>query len=151
MRVESGLRAVALFEAAKGAIVLLAGFGVLTHLHADLQLLGENVVSHLHLNPAKGVGHIFIAAGQDLGDAQLLGLAAGAMVYALMRFAEAFGLWHGKAWAEWFAVATGVLYIPFEVHGLLTTGHWRHAVALGLNIAVVALMAYLLARKRASD
>lgn len=150
VRMQRGLRAVALLEAAKGAIVLLAGSGILMHLHVDLQMLGERIVSHLHLNPANGIGHIFVTAGRNIGDAQLLGLAAGALAYALMRFTLAFGLWNGKAWAEWFAIATALLYVPFELHGLFTTGHWSHLAALAVNLAVVAFMAWVLARRRAS-
>lgn len=147
--VQRGLRVVAVLEATKGAIVLLAGFEILMHLHVDAQQLGERIVSHLHLNPANGIGHIFAAAARNLGDARLLGLAAGALAYASMRFTLAFGLWNGRAWAEWFAIATGLLYIPFELNGLFTKGHWSHLVALAVNLAVVAFMAWALARRRA--
>jgi hypothetical protein len=44
---------VAAFEAAKGLLVLAAGFGLLSLLHKDVQVLAERFVDRLHLNPAK--------------------------------------------------------------------------------------------------
>ena len=44
-----GLRAVAAFEAVKGAIVLIAGFGLARLIDTDLQQAAENLVDRLHL------------------------------------------------------------------------------------------------------
>ena len=41
MKASTPLRAVAVFEAAKGALVLLAGFGLLRYAHADAQPIAE--------------------------------------------------------------------------------------------------------------
>ena len=85
------VRAVALFEAAKGALVWLAGFGALSLLHRDVQRFAEQLVGHLHLNPAKHYPHIFLDAAADLTEARLLLLAAFAATYGLVRFIEAYG------------------------------------------------------------
>jgi len=42
----------------------------------------------------------------------LWALALAAMLYAAVRFAEAYGLWHGRSWAEWFAILTGGYIFP---------------------------------------
>ena len=64
-----GLRAIAVFEAAKGALVLLAGFGVLGLLHRDLQAIAERLVRFSHLNPASKYPRIFVAAADRVTDA----------------------------------------------------------------------------------
>ncbi|HEX4985042.1 MAG TPA: DUF2127 domain-containing protein [Burkholderiales bacterium] len=148
MRLSDGLRAVALYEAAKGLLVLVAGFGVLTFMREDLQGVAERLVRHLHLNPAKGYPRIFIDAASNVSDARLWMLAGFALLYALLRWVEAYGLWHERRWAEWFAVLSGAIYVPAELYGL-----FRHATALrllllALNVGVVAYMVFILWRLR---
>ncbi|HUL77102.1 MAG TPA: DUF2127 domain-containing protein, partial [Vicinamibacteria bacterium] len=71
MRARTGLRAVAVFEGVKGALVLAAGCGALALVHRDLQALAEEVVSHFHLNPASRYPRIFLEAADRLGDGRL--------------------------------------------------------------------------------
>jgi hypothetical protein len=52
MRFAGAIRTVALVEAAKGALVLVAGLGLLSLVHHDAQRLAEVLVTHSHLNPA---------------------------------------------------------------------------------------------------
>lgn len=140
------LRAVALLEAAKGALVILAGFGALSLLHHDMQRFAERLVAHLHLNPAKHSPQIFIDAAAHLTDARLWTLAAFAACYGAVRLIEAYGLWFGRRWAEWFAAASGAIYVPFEVYELLHKASWLSAGALVVNLLVVGLMLYALLR-----
>ena len=128
------IRAVALFEAAKGTLVLLTGFGVLSLVHRDTQRFAEQLVGHLHLNPAKHFPRIFIDAAANLTETRLVLLAILAATYALVRFIEAYGLWRGRRWAEWFAAVSGAIYIPFELYELFK------GMKLAVNILVVALM-----------
>jgi len=74
----AGLKAVAMFEALKGLLVLLAGFGLLALVHHDVQAFVERIVVHLHLNPARHYPRVFIEAAGRLTDARLWLLAAGA-------------------------------------------------------------------------
>jgi uncharacterized membrane protein (DUF2068 family) len=135
---------VALAEAAKGALVLAVGFGLLLLIHRDLQGFAERLVSHAHLNPAAHYPRIFIEASNHLTDGRLLLLAAGATTYALVRFTEAFGLWHGRPWAEWFAALSGGIYVPFELYELHERVTWLGGAALVVNLVVVAFMLYCL-------
>ena len=88
-----GVRALALFEAAKGVLVIMAGFGLLAIVHRDAQHLAEALVRHMHLNPARHYPRIFINAAGRLTDHRLHLLAAGAFAYATVRLVEAYGLW----------------------------------------------------------
>lgn len=136
----STVRSVALFEAAKGTLVLLTGFGALTLIHYDIQLFAERLVGHLHLNPAKHYPRIFIDTAANLTDTRLRTLAALAASYALVRFIEAYGLWRGRRWAEWFAAASGGMYIPFELYELFKGINWLSLGALMANVLIVGLM-----------
>lgn len=133
----AGLRSIALLEAMKGAVVILAGCGLLALLHHDIQANAELLVTHLHLNPAKRVGRIFIEAAGHLNDSRLRLLALAALVYAVARFVEAYGLWRGKTWAQWFAVISGGIYLPFEVLELARSFAWLKVVTLTANLIVI--------------
>jgi uncharacterized membrane protein (DUF2068 family) len=142
------LRAIAIFEGAKGALVLAAGFGLLLLAHRDLQALAERAVEHLHLDPASRYPRIFIDLAARTTDTRLWLLALGAVAYAAVRFTEGYGLWKARPWAEWFAAASGAIYMPFEVHRIFHGGGWHAAVALALNAAIVAVMLYALVKRQ---
>ncbi len=74
----NGLRTVALFEGAKGLLVLLAGLGALELLHHNAQPAAEELVQHLRFNPASRYPRIFIQLAQQLTDSQLWLLGTGA-------------------------------------------------------------------------
>lgn len=136
----SAVRSVALFEAAKGTLVLLTGFGALSLIHHHAQLFAERLVGHLHLNPAKHYPRIFIDAAAHLTDTRLWILAILAASYGLVRFIEAYGLWRGRRWAEWFAAVSGCIYIPFELYELFHGINWLSLGALTVNVIIVGLM-----------
>jgi len=148
MRLSDGLRAVAIYEAAKGALVLLAGFGLLSLMHRDLQTVAEELVAHLHLNPAHGYPRIFLDATANVTNTRLWILAGFALAYAAIRGIEAYGLWLQKGWAEWFAVFSGAVYIPAEVYGLLRGVTWTKLLLLGINVCIVAYLIYVLWRTK---
>src|SRR3954468_8269397 len=85
------LRPIAIFEAFKGAVVLLAGFGLLSFLGRDNEEFAEKIIRHLQLNPAKHYSQIFITAMSQLNDSHLVALAGFAALYSIIRFAEAYG------------------------------------------------------------
>jgi uncharacterized membrane protein (DUF2068 family) len=139
----AGVRAVALFEAAKGALVIAAGLGLLALLHRDAQDTAESIVRHLHLNPARHYPRIFIEAAGRLTDHRLHLLAAGAFVYAAVRLAEAYGLWHMRPWAEWLAILSTGLYLPVEAYEVMRRLTWTRSTIFVLNALVLALLVYV--------
>jgi len=141
-----GLRVIAAFEAIKGLMVLLAGFGVLVLVHRDVQALAERLIAHLHLNPASHYPRIFLHVVTTTTPARLRLLALGAFVYSALRFIEAGGLWHERRWAEWLAVATGLFYVPFEAMALARGPELEPLLALVLNVGVVLYMGIQLRR-----
>ena len=143
---KGGLRVVALFEATKGALVLSVGFGLLAFIHKDLHLAAEQLVRHIHLNPARHYPQIFIDAANHVTDSRLLAMAVAALLYSVVRFVEAYGLWRQRQWAEWFALLTAGMYIPVEFYENLRGVTWPRATVLIVNAAIVMYMAYVLYR-----
>ena len=141
---KGALRAVALFEALKGALALTAGWGVLALFHGDAQRFADALVGRLHLNPAKSTPQVFLRLLENISNSQLWALAAFAALYAGLRFIEAYGLWRGRRWAEWIAALSGGIYVPVEIYELTRGVSWIKVAALLLNAAVVAYMCYAL-------
>src|SRR5579884_1746015 len=127
-----GLRTVAIFEFAKGLIVLVAGLGLLSLIHQDVQAKAEEIVRLLHLNPARQYPSIFIDFAKNLNDARLWFFSVAALVYAAVRFVETYGLWHDLAWAEWFAVLSSGMYLPVELYHL-----YMHFGLVSLAVPVI--------------
>jgi uncharacterized membrane protein (DUF2068 family) len=145
---EAGLRAAAIFEALKGALVIVTGCGLLALIHRDAQAFAEHLVRHMHLNPARHYPRVFIEAAGRLTDSRLRTLAVMAFAYATLRFAEAYGLWRARAWAEWLAIISGAAYLPVEVYELARRVTAVRALALVTNAALVIFISY--ARYRTS-
>lgn len=143
-----GLRVVAIFEGAKGALVLVTGFGLLAFIHRDLHRVAEELVRHLHLNPASHYPGIFLDAIARVTDTQLWLLALSALLYTTVRFVEAFGLWHRRVWAEWFGVLSGGIYIPMELYETVHRISWPKLTVLAINVAIVGYLGSVLARSR---
>ena len=139
----AGLRTVAIFEATKGLLVVIAGLGLLALIHRDAQEVAEAFVRHLHLNPARHYPRIFIQAAGRVTSGHLWLLACGAFAYAGVRFIEAYGLWHMRAWAEWFAIISGSIYLPVEVYELIRHPSLVKAVVMAVNVMVVGYIVWI--------
>ena len=137
-----------MFEAAKGLLVLIVGFGLLSVVHQDVEQVAEELVGHFHLNPASRYPRIFLDVTSHLSDLRMWLLATFAFCYASLRLAEAYGLWRGRRWAEWLAVASGAIYVPIEFYELFTGVSWIKIATLTANIAIIAYMSRVLWHSR---
>lgn len=141
--VTEGVRTIAILEASKGIIVLIAGFGLLSLVHHNLQEFAEHLVRLSHLNPARHYPRIFIEAATHTSSNRLRAYASLAFLYSSLRFTEAYGLWRTRAWAEWFAIVSGSTYLPFEIHEILNRPTYLRLAVLLSNLVIVAYMAYV--------
>ena len=145
----AGIRWVALFEASKGVVVILAGLGFFSLINHNLQDAAEQLAAQLHFNPSMHLTRIFIEAASNLNDARLALLALASLLYSTMRFIEAYGLWHERRWAEWFAVISGGVYLPVEIVELVRGVSWIKLSVLAINLVIVIYMASVLAHQKA--
>lgn len=76
-------------------------------------------------------------------------MASLAAIYGLVRFVEAYGLWGGRRWAEWFAAVSGGVYVPFEIYELSESVNWLSAGALAVNVLIVGFVTNALLRAHA--
>jgi uncharacterized membrane protein (DUF2068 family) len=138
------LRAIASFELTKGMIVLFAGLGVLFAVGHDPWDVADGVLRLLHISPDHHFAQLFLNWADSLTDAKLWTVAAAAGAYAILRFLEAYGLWYARTWAEWIALISGAMYLPFEIYKLIHRQSLLHISILVINLIIVLYMAYLL-------
>lgn len=134
------LRGIAGFEAFKGLVALAAALGLLGLAHQDLHQAAAALIGRVGLSPggrypamALGTLDHWLAAGRGH---LLLGMAG----YVGLRFAEAYGLWQGRAWGEYVGAASGALYLPFELQHLIHRPSALTAAVLAANLAVVVFL-----------
>ena len=142
------LRGVAIFEAAKGLLVLLGGIGLFELIHHDVQKMAEQLIAHTHLNPANGYPRIFLDFTSKITDGKLFALASLAIAYALIRLAEAYGLWFERRWAQWLGAVSGGIYVPIEIYELFHQVSTIKFIALVANLAIVVFLGRRLAKQK---
>lgn len=139
------LRGIATLELAKGLIVLLAACGVLLLMQReDPWDIADGLLRLLHISPDHHFAQVFLDWADSLTIAKIWTVAAAALSYSVLRFLEAYGLWYARAWAEWIALISGALYLPFEIYKLVHRQSFFHVSVLLINLAIVFYMAYLL-------
>ena len=70
--------------------------------------------------------------------------------YVLVRFSEAYGLWHERRWGEWLGALSAALYVPFELRHFLHRPTVASAVVIAINVAVVGYLGWRLRRQSTS-
>lgn len=147
-----GLKGIAVFEAGKGALAVIPAVWILMHLHKDMKQTAQRLVEFLHrfvhINPDGVIYRSLLRAVGGLTPHLLWLIFAGVMAYVTIRFVEAIGLWLEKEWAEWFALISGGLYVPFEVYALMNHPRlWKWGI-LSMNLLIIVYLAWLLRDSR---
>jgi uncharacterized membrane protein (DUF2068 family) len=135
------LRTVALMELIKGLLVMAAALGIA--FFVDATDVAAWVLQFLHISPDRHFAQLLLRMADRVSDAKVWVVVTVACSYSGLRFAEAYGLWRARAWAEWIALISGALYLPFEIRLLVHRVTLLHAAFLIVNLAVVAFMFYL--------
>jgi uncharacterized membrane protein (DUF2068 family) len=132
-----GLRGVAVFEAAKGVTALLLSIILLTVRHKDIQEIARQMLAAVHVNPDRRFYHDIMQAAGKVTSHGIWLFVFGVVVYAIVRFVEAGGLWREREWAEWFALLSGAMYLPWEIYELVRHANIWKWLVLVANIVIV--------------
>ncbi len=137
------LRYVALLEATKGiaAVIIAIAIWLLVHRHPESS--AAHLVRMLHIHRTGAVARLITHAVEAFAPGRAPWVFAGVGLYVVARMTEAVGLWRERAWAEWFGIITGALYVPFEIYEIARR---PTAMAIGvfvLNVVVVSYLAFV--------
>ena len=143
-----GLRTIAIFEAAKGIAVIMLCAVLLSLLKKDLSTVVDHVTEWLRLNPDSRIADWFYDLAERTTGRGIWTAAGVGLVYSTCRLAEAYGLWNQRHWAEWFAVISGALYVPFEIYALVSHPGWKPLALVIGNLIVVLYVTSILVENR---
>ncbi len=148
-RAPLALRTIALFEAFKGALAFAAACGLVSLRRTDLHAATDAFLLRHGINPETHYRRLLIESVARATHQHSGQIVAFCLVYGLIRFAEAYGLWRAKHWAEWFAVISAGIYLPLELHHFAHRPNLFNAGVILLNVVLILYLARLLRRQRA--
>jgi uncharacterized membrane protein (DUF2068 family) len=141
----TGLRTVAFVEALKGVLALVGAYIFIRLIRHDVNFAEavEHVLFFFHISARHRLTQQLLTAADKVSSTSFAMILGIALAYASLRFVEGYGLWKQRAWAEWLAIVSGCIYIPFEVYNLVRHPNQLHTVVLTINILVVLYIAWV--------
>jgi len=141
----AGLRTVALVEALKGVLALMVAYVLIVLIRRDVDFedAAEHVLFFFHIGLKHRLSQQFLHAADKMSDTSIAMIIGIAIAYASLRFLEGYGLWRQRVWAEWLAIVSGCIYLPFEIYKLIRHPNELHWVILIVNILVVLYIAWV--------
>ncbi|MEE7546324.1 DUF2127 domain-containing protein [Xanthomonas sp. Kuri4-1] len=140
-----GLHLIALLEAAKGVLAVLAATGLEILGPLPLQHGVNKLIQRFNLDPEHGA----LPSLLKMINPDAVHLAAVAMLaYGLLHLVEAWGLWRAKAWASLLGCASAAIYLPFDIYAIVRHPGWPSWSVLAINLIVVGVLARDLVRRR---
>ena len=135
-----GLRVVAVFEGVKGALALAIAAALLLLSGQHEHPLMQSIIRYFHLADEGHSPHFIVSMLTHPDSLRFEIWTVLAVLYAALRFTEAYGLWLARRWGEWLALVSVAIYVPFEIYAL-TLG--VSPVKIGLLVVNLVLLAYL--------
>ncbi|HZQ23719.1 MAG TPA: DUF2127 domain-containing protein [Terriglobales bacterium] len=146
-----GLRAVASLEFLKGILACGGIIALIAIVRRDTWDVAESLLEFFHVNLEGHFAQAFLDFADRVTDKNLWTAVGLLSVYTLLRFIESYGLWRARAWAEWLALISGTIYLPFEIMELIRKPDAIHVFVLLANLVVVLYMLYLRTWGRVPD
>lgn len=140
-----GLHVIAVVEAAKGVLAVIAASGLELLGPAPLRHWLRALIARLQLDPEHGA-MAWLANAISPNSVHLA--AAAVFFYGALHLFEAWGLWRVRSWASWMGCITAAAYLPFDVYALLRHPGWISAAVVAINLVVVWVLGRDLLKRR---
>lgn len=138
---DRGLRTVAVFEGIKGGVALFSGLIILFLIRKhDLPVVINDLVGSWHLRTDHPLLERLIALAGMVTPENMLLLSGLAVGYSVIRFAEAWGLWRSRVWAEWLGILSGGIYLPAEIYEIYRHPGVLPVVVFLVNVLIIAYL-----------
>jgi len=140
-----GLHIIALIEAVKGVLAVIAASGLALLGPAPLQRWIHILIARFQLDPEHGALALF---AEKISRGAVHWAAAAVMAYGILHVIEAWGLWRARAWASWLGCLAATLYLPLDLYALWRHPGWPAIAVLAINLLVVWVLARDIRRRR---
>ena len=142
------LRLIAAFKLLKALVlvaVVAAGLHLLRHQPAQTVL---QWALRLHVDPGNSSVRTLVAKLLSVNEQQVVLLASGTLLYALLFTIEGVGLWLARAWAEDLTILSTAGFLPVELYELIKRSSIIKGVVLLLNVTIVLYLAVRARQRR---
>ena len=126
-----GLHVIAIVEAAKGALAVLAASGLELIGPAPLLHWVHLLIVRFQLDPDHGA---MAWLANAISPHSVHFAAAAVFFYGALHLLEAWGLWRAQSWASWLGCLTAAGYLPFDVYALLRHPGWISCAVVAINL-----------------
>ncbi len=138
-RAHPGLHVIALFEAIKGFLALIAASGLAITGPDPVRHFVWTLIRRFNIDARHGIAawadQIVSPTGVHIAVAIVFG-------YGLLHIAEGWGLWRDKAWASWLGCVGVAAYLPFDLYALVRhPAHWLAWGVVVLNLVILYVLA----------
>ena len=145
-----GIRAITVERLVKATILLVGSVAlVILDRRNGVQQAVLTLQSELNLDAGRSLWRQIVSSAlQHFGDVpsrRIVELSVAGFLYGLLEGLEGVGLLLKRRWAEYLVLLATAVFIPVEVHELVTRPSVLKGVALLVNLLI---MAYLVWRKR---
>jgi uncharacterized membrane protein (DUF2068 family) len=140
-KLAAGLYTIIAIKLGKALLLAAAAFGLFSLMDDDLPAAFDRLVRAFRLNPE---WQFCIELGNQLRSltpTNLGWLSGGALLYSLLLFVEAVGLWLRGYWAVWLAIGETAFFIPIEVFDLVRHPTGVVEAILVINVCIVVYLA----------
>lgn len=147
----AGLRVIGVYKLGKAAVLLVLGVVILRMAPTDMAGKVSQVAALVGIDPRGRLARRAVERLSGLSGGQLSAVGAAIVLYGCLYVAQGVGLLMLRRWGEYLAVVNAGLLIPFEVYEMFHTGHFLPAVALSINVLILAYLANRLLRERTAN
>ncbi|MEJ7746358.1 MAG: DUF2127 domain-containing protein [Luteimonas sp.] len=140
-----GLHAIAIVEAVKGTLAVLAASGLEVLGPRPLQQFVHELIARFQFDPHHGA---LALLAQKINPDSVHITAAVFLAYGVVHLIEAWGLWRFKAWASWLGCLAAAIYLPFDLYALIRYPGWLAILVVAINVLVVWVLARDIVRRR---
>ena len=144
------LRWIGTLQLVKGGLLIALALGLLSFLHRDVDAIVGDWMSKVGIDIEQGHAASFLEMLDLVTDKQLFTMSLVAFLFGGVLITQGAGLLLRKEWAKYLTLIATSLLVPFEAFELVKGFGYIKLTVLLVNVAIVALMIYLVRAKRGS-
>lgn len=145
---DNGLLLIGIFKLIKAVFFFCIGIGAMHLLHKDLSDEVMRLATAMRFDPESRFVALLLDKVDLIDVARLREIGFATFAYSALALTEGIGLLLEKVWAEYLTLVLTISFLPWELYELARRPSWFRLALLGINLAVLWYLVWLLRRKR---
>jgi len=140
-----GLHIIAIVEAVKGTLALMAASGLELMGPAPMRAFVHELIARFQFDTTHGAMP-WLANAISPHSVHLAAFVV--FAYGVVHLVEGWGLWRARSWASWLGCLTAAAYLPFDLYALVKHPGWLSLAVVAINLIVVWVLGRDLFKRR---